>query len=81
MDYPGRQGQPRPWVSGPNVGKCPGAAEYGQGMNLTTVHEGTCCEQWEATKGAERQPGEPLWQYSQRIAQDMKSPPEPEAGA
>ena len=42
-----RLGLSRPYVSGPNVGKCPGGAEYGHGMTLTTVHAGDCCAAWE----------------------------------
>jgi hypothetical protein len=24
--------------------RCPGVAEYGHGMNLTTVHSSSCCQ-------------------------------------
>ena len=26
--------------------RCPGAGEYGHGLNLTIVHAGGCCEAW-----------------------------------
>ena len=32
----------------PRTDKCPGGAEYGHGMSLTTVHAGGCCERWDA---------------------------------
>ncbi len=38
---------PRRIVWGPNAGQCPGGAEYGHGMTLTSVHGGDCCERWD----------------------------------
>jgi hypothetical protein len=45
-----RLGLTRPYTSGPNVGKCPGGAEYGHGMSLTTVHAAGCCAAWDQTR-------------------------------
>ena len=42
-----RLGLGRPYTSGPRVGRCPGGAEYGHGMSLTTVHAGGCCAEWD----------------------------------
>ena len=39
---------PEPASAAPNVGGCPGGAEYGHGMSLTTVHAGGCCNAWAA---------------------------------
>ena len=32
------------------VDRCPGGAEYGHGMNLTTVHGFGCCDDWASGK-------------------------------
>jgi hypothetical protein len=65
-----RLGLSRPYASGPNVGKCPGGAEYGHGMSLTTVHAGGCCAQWDQAR-AEAGPGR---------ASEPRAEAEPEAG-
>jgi hypothetical protein len=51
-----RLGLARPYTSGPNVGRCPGGAEYGHGMTLTTVHAGGCCAAWDAARNPQPQP-------------------------
>ena len=51
-----RLGLSRPYVSGPNVGKCPGSGEYGHGMSLTTVHAGDCCAAWDQARQADSEP-------------------------
>ena len=45
-----RLGLSRPYVSGPRVGQCPGGAEYGHGMSLTTVHVAGCCAAWDQAR-------------------------------
>lgn len=40
-----RLGLSSPYVLGPLAGHCPGSAEYGHGLSLTSVH-GRCCEAW-----------------------------------
>jgi hypothetical protein len=44
-----RHGFSQPYVSGPQAGTCPGTAEYGHGMSLTSVHGG-CCARWERVR-------------------------------
>lgn len=51
-----RLGLGRPYLSGPNAGTCPGSAEYGHGMSLTTVHSGGCCAAWEQARQPEPEP-------------------------
>jgi hypothetical protein len=53
-----RLGLTRPYTNGPNVSNCPGGAEYGHGMSLTTVHAGGCCQAWDAAR-AEATAAEP----------------------
>jgi hypothetical protein len=43
--------------------RCPGGAEYGHGMSLTTVHAGGCCERWAQEQAAISR--EPAWLHSQ----------------
>jgi hypothetical protein len=64
-----RLGLCRPYALGPNVGKCPGGAEYGHGMSLTTVHGLGCCEAWNQAR-AEAAADTP----------ETSTQPEPEAG-
>jgi hypothetical protein len=45
-------GLSRPYTSGPNLGTCPGGAEYGHGTTLTTVHAGGCCAAWDHARAA-----------------------------
>ena len=35
---------------GADIGQCPGGAEYGRGLNRTTVHSHGCCERWEEAR-------------------------------
>jgi hypothetical protein len=52
-----RLGLNRPYVLGPLAGQCPGSAEYGHGLTLTSVH-GRCCEAWnEAIQARDRAGG------------------------
>ncbi len=52
-----RLGLSRPWAPGaPSAGRCPGGAEYGHGMTLTTVHAGGCCTTWDQARIAAAEP-------------------------
>ena len=43
-------GLARPYFfPGPEFGTCPGSAEYGHGLTLTTVHR-ECCSVWDAAR-------------------------------
>lgn len=51
-NWHGGWGLCRPWGYGPKAGYCPGVAEYGDGLTLTAVHGGTCCERWDTARAA-----------------------------
>lgn len=45
-----RLGLSAPWQHPDRAGTCPGGAEYGHGLTLTTVHAGGCCDSWAAAR-------------------------------
>jgi hypothetical protein len=54
-----RLGLTRPYAAGgPSGGQCPGSAEYGHGMSLTTFHGG-CCDAWATARAAAAAEPEP----------------------